>query len=103
MNMVFLISSVLFEIGMVYCLKKSAGFKEKLWSILVILFAGLSLTMLSMAMKTKEAGIAYSFWVAMGALGSLIMGVLLFKNLFLKSEILFFILVLLLLTIIVLD
>lgn len=65
---------------MVYCLKRSAGFKNHLWGLLVLIFAGLSLTGPSWAMRTMATGVAYSIWVAFGSIGSLGLGALCFHE-----------------------
>lgn len=43
MDIIYLLLSGLFEICMVFSLKKSKGFKKKQWSILTIVLAALSL------------------------------------------------------------
>lgn len=80
MGLVYLLVSGFCEVVMVFCLKKSEGFTRKMWSLGMIVFAGVSLVLLSFAMKTTEAGIAYSIWVAIGSIGSLAMGALLFGD-----------------------
>ena len=80
MDIVYLLLSGCAEILMVFSLKKSTGFKVKKWSIATIIFAGLSLLMLSQSMLTLEAGVSYSIWVAFGSIGSLLIGLLFFKE-----------------------
>lgn len=65
---------------MVFCLKCSEGFAKKMWSLLVLVFAASSLVLLSMAMKSNEAGAAYSIWVAFGSIGALVLGGVAFKE-----------------------
>lgn len=80
MEYIYLIAAGLFEVAMVYALNKSKGFKNWLWSALTLAGAGASLGCLSLAMTTMEAGVAYSIWVAFGSIGSIILGVLIFKD-----------------------
>lgn len=93
MDLVFLICSGLCEVLLVYCMKKSEGFKYKLWSALTILVAATSLTLLSLAMRTTEAGTAYCIWVAIGSVGSLLLGALLFNEHLSKKQIFYLILI----------
>ncbi|WP_024615357.1 multidrug efflux SMR transporter [Clostridium sp. Ade.TY] len=93
MDLVFLISSGLCEVLLVYCIKKSVGFTNKLWSLITLLVAATSLTLLSMAMRTTEAGTAYSIWVAIGSVGSLLLGAFLFKEHLSKKQIFYLILI----------
>lgn len=93
MDWLFLIGSGLCEVLLVYCLKKSNGFTNKLWSLIVILVSASSLTLLSLAMKTTEAGTAYSVWVAIGSVGSIILGAVLFKEKLSKKQIFYLILI----------
>ena len=65
MNIIYLVLSGCCEVVMVYCLKKSEGFKNK-WGFAVLGAALSSLLLLSQAMTTLEAGVAYSIWVAFG-------------------------------------
>lgn len=80
MDIVYLLLSGCAEVMMVFFLKKSQGFKVKLWGILTFLMAACSLLLLSKAMLTLEAGVAYSIWVAFGSVGSLLIGSLFFKE-----------------------
>lgn len=93
MDWLFLICSGLCEVLLVYCMKKSDGFTHKLWSLITILVSASSLTLLSMAMKTTEAGIAYSIWVAIGSVGSLLLGAFLFNEKLSKKQVFYLILI----------
>lgn len=93
MDIIYLLLSGLFEICMVFSLKKSKGFKKKQWSILTIVLAALSLLSLSLAMKNLEAGVAYSIWVAFGSIGSLLMGSIFFKEQISHKQLIFIVLI----------
>lgn len=80
MYLLLLALAGLCETVMVYTMRKSAGFKVKSWSVLTILVAICSLTLLSIAMTMTEVRIAYGIWVALGSIGSLLIGTLLFKE-----------------------
>lgn len=93
MDIIYLLLSGLFEICMVFSLKKSKGFKKKQWSILTIVLAALSLLSLSLAMKTLEAGVAYRIWVAFGSIGSLLMGSIFFEEKISHKQLIFIVLI----------
>lgn len=80
MEYIYLICSGIFEVIMVYALNRSNGFKLLRWTITTLIFAGLSLETLSLAMTSLEAGITYSIWVAFGSIGSIILGVVMFHD-----------------------
>lgn len=70
----------LFEIGWVIGLKYSDGF-TRLWPSLATLIAMLaSVWLLGVAMKSLPMGTAYSVWVGIGAVGTVILGILLFDE-----------------------
>lgn len=80
MGLIALILAGGFEVMMVYSLNRTQGFKNKFWCFIVFVFAGLSLASLSFAMKTYEAGVAYSIWVAFGSIGAILLGLFCFKE-----------------------
>lgn len=80
MDYIYLIIAGICEVGMVYALNKSNGFKVPSWTIFTLLAAGLSLAALSLAMTNLEAGVAYSIWVAFGSIGSIILGYFAFHD-----------------------
>ena len=91
--MLFLIFAGISEVCMVYCLKRSEGFKNKLWTILMIISSYCSLGGLSLAMNQFDMGIAYSIWVAFGSIGSILLGILAFNEKTTKRQLLFMILI----------
>jgi|GEM_PF-4894 len=80
MNMkgIVLILAGLFETGWAIGLKYTEGFtrlRPTLWTILAM---GISLWLLGIAMKTLPVGTTYSVWVGVGAVGTVILGIILF-------------------------
>lgn len=70
----------LFEIGWAIGLKYTNGF-ERLWPTVGTLAAmGLSVWLLGIAMKSLPVGTAYSVWVGVGAIGTVILGIVLFNE-----------------------
>lgn len=78
MSWVYLFIAGLFEIGWVVGLKYTEGF-TKLWpSVITIIGMILSFYFLSTAIKTIPIGTAYAVWTGIGAVGTAILGIILF-------------------------
>lgn len=70
----------LFEIVWAIGLKYTDGF-SKLWpSVGTITAMVISVTLLAAAMKSLPVGTAYAVWTGIGAIGTVIMGILLFDD-----------------------
>ena len=77
MNWLILIVAGLFEVGWAIGLKYTEGFTRfwpTLWTIGAII---ISLGLLGVAMKGLPVGTAYSIWVGVGAVGTVILGIVL--------------------------
>jgi quaternary ammonium compound-resistance protein SugE len=78
MSWLYLFIAGLFEIGWAVGLKYTEGF-TKLWpSIITIATMILSFYFLSTAVKTIPIGTAYAIWTGIGAVGTAILGIILF-------------------------
>ena len=78
MPWLLLILAGLFEIGWAIGLKYTEGF-TRLWpSISTALAMIVSLALLGIAMKSLPVGTAYAVWVGVGAVGTVILGIVLF-------------------------
>lgn len=65
----------------VVAMKLSEGFTDLFWAVVTVIFLALSMYLLALAMKCKiPLGTAYSIWVGIGAIGSLIAGIILFDE-----------------------
>lgn len=62
------------------CMKFSNGFTEIKFTILTVVGMILSFLFLSQATKTLSLGTAYGVWTGIGALGAVIVGIVLFKE-----------------------
>lgn len=62
------------------CMKLSNGFTDLKFSVLTILGMIVSFVFLAQATKVLPLGTAYAVWTGIGALGALIVGILLFKE-----------------------
>ena len=77
MAWVILVLAGLFEVGWAIGLKYTEGF-TRLWpSIWTVLAMTISLGLLGIAMKSLPVGTAYSIWVGVGAVGTVILGIVL--------------------------
>lgn len=73
-----LVLAGLFEIGWAIGLKYTEGF-TRLWpTIGTVAAMAVSLGLLGVAMKSLPVGTAYAVWVGVGAVGTVILGIVLF-------------------------
>lgn len=70
----------LFEVGWAIGLKLSDGFKKPLPTFLTILAMFASFVLLAQALKTLPIGTAYAVWTGIGAVGTAILGMVLFHE-----------------------
>lgn len=78
MAWIILFIAGLFEVGWAIGLKYTDGF-SRLWPSLATALAMIvSLWLLGIAMKTLPLGTAYSVWVGVGAVGTVLAGIVLF-------------------------
>jgi quaternary ammonium compound-resistance protein SugE len=68
----------LLEIGWAVGLKYTDGFSRPLPSVFVVATALLSFWLLGLAIKVLPVGTAYAVWVGIGAVGTAILGMVLF-------------------------
>ena len=80
MNWIILILAGLFEVGWAIGLKYTAGFTRPWPSAWTVLAMGVSIWLLAIAMKSLPVGTAYAVWVGVGAVGTVILGIFLFKE-----------------------
>lgn len=80
MEWVYLIIAGGLEVFWSTCLKLSEGFSVLRFSILTVIGMIFSFLFLSQATKTLPLGTSYAIWTGIGALGAVIVGVLLFKE-----------------------
>jgi quaternary ammonium compound-resistance protein SugE len=78
MAWMILVVAGLFEIGWAIGLKYTEGF-TRLWpSVGTVAAMVLSVGLLGLAMRTLPVGTAYAVWTGIGALGTVILGIVLF-------------------------
>lgn len=80
MAWLYLIGAGLLEIFWATCLKLSYGFSVGKFSVLTIIGMVASFFLLSQATKTLPMGTAYAIWTGIGALGAVVVGIIMFKE-----------------------
>ena len=80
MAWIYLLLAGVFEIGFAIGLKYTEGF-TRLWpSVMTITAAGISLWLLTQALRTIPVGTAYAIWTGIGAVGVATLGIVLFSE-----------------------
>ncbi len=83
MNWIILIIAGLFEVGFATCLGKAretAGATATGWWLGFVVSLSISMVLLYKATQTLPIGTAYAVWTGVGAVGTVIMGIFLFKE-----------------------
>ena len=70
----------LFEIGWAVGLKYSDGFSKPVPTIATALALAASMGLLAWSVKTLPLGTAYTVWTGIGAIGTVVLGIILFKE-----------------------
>lgn len=78
MSWIILFFAGLFEVGWAVGLKYTEGFSKPLLTALTVLAMLVSLGLLGLAMKQLPLGTAYAVWTGVGAVGTVIAGIVLF-------------------------
>ncbi|MBI6567928.1 quaternary ammonium compound efflux SMR transporter SugE [Pseudomonas synxantha] len=78
MSWIILFFAGLFEVGWALGLKYTDGFSKPLPTALTIAAMAVSLGLLGLAMKELPLGTAYAIWTGVGAVGTVIAGIILF-------------------------
>ncbi|MFJ3076187.1 MULTISPECIES: quaternary ammonium compound efflux SMR transporter SugE [Pseudomonas] len=78
MSWIILFFAGLFEVGWAVGLKYTDGFTRPLPTILTVGAMVISLGLLGLAMKELPLGTAYAIWTGVGAVGTVIAGIILF-------------------------
>ncbi|KIY39227.1 molecular chaperone [Pseudomonas sp. 10-1B] len=78
MSWIILCFAGLFEVGWAVGLKYTDGFSKPLPTVLTVAAMAISLGLLGLAMKELPLGTAYAIWTGVGAVGTVIAGIILF-------------------------
>lgn len=80
MSWIILFLAGLFEIGWAIGLKYTEGFTRPLPTVLTAAAMLTSISLLGMAVKQLPLGTAYAIWTGIGAVGTVIAGIILFDE-----------------------
>lgn len=83
MNWLLLIIGGLFEVGFAACLgkaKEATGTTATLWLIGFLVCLTISMVLLYKAAQTLPIGTAYAVWTGIGAVGTVLVGIFIFKE-----------------------
>lgn len=80
MAWMILVVAGVFEVAWAIGLKYTEGF-TRLWpSVFTLVAMGISVILLSLALRTIPVGTGYAIWTGIGAVGTALLGILLFKE-----------------------
>ena len=82
MGWVYLISAILLEVSGTISMKFSEGLTKVVPSILIFIFYGLSLSLLTLALKTIPVSVAYAIWSGIGTALIAVIGLSFFNESF---------------------
>ena len=82
MNWIILVIAGLFEVGFAACLGKAreAGSNTALWMTGFFICLAISMLLLYKATQTLPIGTAYAVWTGIGAVGTVLVGIIFFKE-----------------------
>ena len=83
MNWILLVIAGLFEVGFASCLgkaKESTGNEALMWYAGFLICLLISMYLLVKATQTLPVGTAYAVWTGIGAVGTALVGILVFKE-----------------------
>lgn len=83
MNWIILIIGGLFEVGFTFCLgkaKEASGNATYMWYAAFAVALTLSMYSLMKATQTLPLGTAYAVWTGIGAVGTVLVGIFVFKE-----------------------
>jgi small multidrug resistance pump len=80
MSWLYLVLAIVLEVSGTTSMKWSQGFTQTLPSVLMFLFYGLSLSALTLALKTIDISVAYAVWSGLGTALIATVGVLWLKE-----------------------
>jgi len=82
MGWIYLISAILLEVSGTISMKFSEGLTKTVPSILIFIFYGLSLSLLTLALKSIPVSIAYAIWSGIGTALIAVIGFAFFQESF---------------------
>ena len=83
MNWIILIIAGLFEVAFAFCLgkaKETTGTESTYWYLGFLIFLAISMFLLVKVTQKLPIGTAYAVWTGIGAAGTALVGILIFKE-----------------------
>lgn len=80
MAWVILVVAGLFETGWAVGLKESKGFTRPVASAMTVAAMAVSLVLLGLALRSLPLGTAYTVWTGIGAVGTVLVGIVLYDE-----------------------
>lgn len=83
MNWIIVIIAGLFEVAFAFCLgkaKETSGNEMYMWYIGFLVTLSISMLLLIKATQTLPIGTAYAVWTGIGAVGTVLVGIVVFKE-----------------------
>ncbi|MBF6609025.1 MAG: multidrug efflux SMR transporter [Flavobacterium sp.] len=83
MNWIILVIAGLFEVAFAFCLgkaKEETGTAATLWLLGFLICLTMSMLLLYRAIQTLPIGTAYGVWTGIGAVGTVVVGIMVFKE-----------------------
>jgi len=83
MNWIILVIAGLFEVVFAFCLGKAKGTTGNemyFWYLVFLISCGISMGLLIKATQTLPIGTAYAVWTGIGAVGTVLVGIVVFKE-----------------------
>ena len=86
MSWLYLLIGGLCEIGWAITLKSTDGF-TRLWpTVWVIMAGGFSVFFIALAVRTLPVGTSYAIWTGIGAIGTAVLGIVIFNESYALSK-----------------
>jgi quaternary ammonium compound-resistance protein SugE len=80
MAWLWLIIGGLFEVGFTTALRFVDGFRNTPWTLAFLVSASISMGLLELASRSIPMGTAYAVWTGIGAVGTVLVGILFFAE-----------------------
>jgi quaternary ammonium compound-resistance protein SugE len=80
MAWLLLILGGLFEVGFTTSLRFVDGFRNVPWTIAFLISVGISMALLEIAARSIPMGTAYAVWGGIGAVGTVLVGIMFFNE-----------------------
>lgn len=83
MNWIILVIAGLFEVAFAFCLgkaKETTGNEMYLWYLGFLITCSISMILLIKATQALPIGTAYAVWTGIGAVGTVLVGIVVFKE-----------------------